>query len=273
MVKFFIFVKNFFLFVYYNKMSNVVSQSALTSFGANATVEPVTNLSSTCAPATPQTVFNTLAPYLYEYDECIRNVRDYKQLTRQFLESTGIITIGPFPAGVELVSVFVSGPNTFKCITDVMLMCSGLTKGCSSAEGTIVIDTSRTNEYTGGDIAPGFQKLYQVTYITNDITFQEPKTTTSTKFAESTVVVQSRDTLQSDGTCKSTHTTTSDQLFAPVYAINTKSISDDSGGTYGTPLTGSDAVNLAPTDTSNCIPGTALTACQDGYGGGSNSCA
>ena len=65
-----------------------------------STFEPSTNLISDQSEQTvPTTIFNTLQPYLYEYDECIRNVRDYKQLTRQFLESSGIQTIGPFAGG------------------------------------------------------------------------------------------------------------------------------------------------------------------------------
>ena len=229
--------------------------SAIASFGMQPKQEPVTNLASyENVPAAPTTIFNSLQPYLYETDEAVREVRDYKQLTRQFLESTGVVQIGPFPAGIELVDVYVSGPDSYKCITDVILMCNNLTLGCSSPDGVILIDTGRTNDYTGGDISPGFQKLFQVTYITNDITFQEKKTTTSTKFAETVVTVQGRDTVMPDGTCKAVSFTTADQLFSGVYAINQKNVADDSGGTYATPVKGPDAVEIIDTATTNRHP-------------------
>ena len=227
------------------------------------TFEPSTNLSSDQVEQTvPNTIFNTLQPYLYEYDECIRNVRDYKQLTRQFLESSGIQTIGPFPGGIELVSVYVSGPTCYKCITDTILMVSGLSKGASSKDGKIVIDTSKTNDYTGGDIAPGYQKLYQVTYIVNDVTFIETKTTTSTKFVESTVTVQTRDQYD-DGTYNAVQTTAAaNQKFSSVYAINSVNVNEDTGGTYGE---AEDVVKEVPIDTTNATEYTNTKACPTTY--------
>ena len=211
---------------------------------------PSTNLSSDQNEQTlPNTIFNTLQPYLYEYDECIRNVRDYKQLTRQFLESTGVQTIGPCPGGIELVSAYVSGPTCYKCITDTILMVSGLSKGASSKDGVISLDTSKTNEYTNGDIAPGYQKLYQITYIVNDVTFIETKTTTSTKFVESTVTVQTRDEYE-DGTFSAIQSTEAANCkFSTVYAINSANVNEDSGNTYGK---AQDVVKEVPIDTSNC---------------------
>lgn len=239
--------------------STTVCKSAVTSFGVEPQQEPVTNLSSTCNIAVPNTVFNTLAPYLYEYDECVRNVRDYKQLTRQFMESSGKVTIGPFPSGLELVSVYVSGPSNYKCITDVILLANGLTKGCASNDGQIVIDTGRLNEYTGGDISPGFQKLVQCTYIVNDVSFVETKTTTSTKFAETTVVVQSRDTVDPDGNCSNTNFEGANgQAFSNVYAINNSNVKDDSPN-YGVAETTS---YTTAADTSNCTSSTTTTACD-----------
>lgn len=236
-------------------------KSAVSSFGVEPQQEPVTNLNSTCEPTVPNTEFNTLAPYLYEYDECVRNVRDYKQLTRQFMESSGKVTIGPFPSGLELVSVYVSGPSNYKCITDVILLANGLTKGCASNDGQIVIDTGRLNEYTGGDISPGFQKLVQCSYIVNDVSFIETKTTTSTKFAETSVVVQTRDTVDANGECSNLNFIAPGQGFSNVYAINNANVKDDSPD-YGKPVTGPDAVSVTPVDTSNCTSSTTTTACD-----------
>lgn len=240
-------------------------KSAVSSFGPQPQQEPLTNLISTCTPAVPSTVFNTLAPYLYEYDDCVRVVRDYKKLTRQFMEHTGKRTIGPFPGGVELVSVYVSGPENFVCVTDIILLANNLTKGCANIEdGQIVIDTNRINEYTGGDIAVGFEKLIQCTYIVNDISFTEKKTTTSTKFAESTVTINSKDICGPTGQQAANIDVTlpGNQLFSNVYAINTANVLDDSPN-YGQPITGADAVSITPSNTSNCGPGAPTTACGD----------
>lgn len=242
-------------------------RSAISSFGPKPQQEPLTNLTSVCNPAVPSTVFNTLAPYLYEYDNCVRVVRDFKRLTRQFMEHTGTITIGPFPGGLELVSVYVSGPENFVCVTDIILLANNLTKGCAGAvdgeEGQIVIDTNRINEYTRGDIAPGFEKLIQCTYIVNDISFTEKKTTTSTKFAEASVTINSRDICGPTGQQAITAgITTPDQSFSNVYAINTANVLDDSPD-YGKPVTGIDSLSISRSDTSNCGPGAPTTACGD----------
>ena len=196
--------------------------------------------------------FTSLDPYLVNTVKCVRKVRDYKQFQLQFMEDTGTQTIGPFPRGLELVSVYVSGPTNMKCITDTMLLVGGLTKGQATIDGKLTIDTSKVNDYTDGDIEPGSAKMFSINYITEDITFNETKKHFLDSYLESTMQVETRDVNQ-PGTNIGTNTyydgVSGSESFSTVYAVNRATVNDQSGGTYGvyTPT-----VTVRPIDTSNC---------------------
>ena len=200
----------------------------------------------------PNLEFTNLDPYLINTVKCIRKVRDFKQFQIQFLEATGLETIGPFPQGLELVSVYVSGPTKMKCITDTMLMVGGLTKGQASKDGQLVIDTSKVNDYTDGDIEPGTAKMFSINYITEDITYNETKKHFLDSYVESSMQIEGRD-LNVPGTNIGTNRLldglSGSEQSSGVYAVNRVSVNDQSGGTYGvyTPT-----VTVRPTDTSNC---------------------
>ncbi len=112
-----------------------------------------------------------LDPSLLEIDEFIREVHDFQIKTRQFLESTGLITITE-PKGLILTNAYVSGLTVVKDITSILLLVN--TQG-SCPQDTLIIDTGKLNEYTSGDIEPGIRKLVEVHYVTNDVTYEEKK--------------------------------------------------------------------------------------------------
>ena len=128
------------------------------------TVSQLANQNVQRVHPTPTGSFGPIRPYLYNIAKCVRDIRDYKEFQTQYLESTGVKTIGPFPDGLELVSVYVSGPNNVKCVTDVILTLNNMIKGAANdPTSTIVVDTGKLNEYTGGDIEPGQRKLVSIT--------------------------------------------------------------------------------------------------------------
>lgn len=200
----------------------------------------------------PETSFSNLEPYVVNTVKCVRKIRDYKQYQVQFMEATGLQTIGPFEYGLELVSVYVSGPTQMKCITDTMLMVGGLTKGQATVNGKLTIDTSKVNDYTDGDIEPGTAKMFSINYITEDITYNETKKHILDSYIESTMQVEGRD-INIPGTNKGFNSVldglSGSEQFSSVYAVNRARVNDQSGGTYGvyTPT-----VTIQPIDTSNC---------------------
>ena len=112
-----------------------------------------------------------LEPCLYEIDECIREIHDYKLKKRQFLESTGLVELKE-ESGLIIRKAVVSGLNITQDITDIILLVN--TQG-DCPQDTLIVDTGKLNEYTGGDIEPGTRKLVEVHYVTEDVTFDEKK--------------------------------------------------------------------------------------------------
>jgi hypothetical protein len=112
-----------------------------------------------------------LEPCLYEIDEFMREVHDYKIKKRQFLESTGIVKITE-PNGLVITKAVISGLNVTKDVTDIVLLIN-IQQDCPL--DTLMIDTGKLNEYTGSDIEIGTRKLIEVHYITDDVTFEEKK--------------------------------------------------------------------------------------------------
>ena len=249
-----------------------------TSFGgkplADMTVSQLANHVVERVNPTPTGSFGPIRPYIYNITKCVRDIRDYKEFQTQYLESTGVKTIGPFPDGLELVSVYVSGPNNVKCVTDVILKLNNMIKGAANdSMATIVVDTGKLNEYTGGDIEPGQRKLVSITYITQDITYVETKRTHTPIYLEVTMALKTRDKYvpgapesldvpgalpnTNPGVVKYTGLSGSERL-SEVYKVNEGVNFEETGGTYGdqTPR-----VLLIPTDTTNCLPGTNTNAC------------
>ena len=232
------------------------------------TTLPNGNTITRCLPP-PTFSSNIIRPYLYNITKCVRDIRDYKEYQVQYLESSGVKTIGPFLDGIELVNVTVSGPNNMKCVTDVILTLNNMIKGAATTSqgDTVVIDTGKLNEYTGGDIEPGQRKLVSIIYISQDITYVETKRTHTPVYMEVTMDVKTRDQygpeilsssgLPNPGLAKYTGLAGSEQL-SQVYKINEGANFEESGGTYGDVTT---RIMLQPTDTTNCLPGTNTKAC------------
>ena len=100
---------------------------------------------------------------------CVRGIREYKLKKKQFLESSGIVTIEE-PSGLLVTTAIVSGKDNMKDVTDELKIHIGQVK-CPLE--VIHVDTGKLNQFTGLDIEPGTQKLIQIEYITDDKTTKE----------------------------------------------------------------------------------------------------
>ena len=114
---------------------------------------------------------DNLDPCLLEINECHREVHDFVIKKRQFLESTGMVTINE-PNGLIITDAYVSGLDNIKNITSILLLVN--TQG-ECPQDTLIIDTGKLNDYTQGDIEPGTRKLCEVHYTTDDVTYEEKK--------------------------------------------------------------------------------------------------
>lgn len=153
---------------------------------------------------------DSLEPCLYEIDECMREVHDYKIKKRQFLESSGVIKLTE-PNGLIITKAVVSGLNTTKDVTGFLVLVN-VQNDCPI--DTLVIDTGKLNEYSGEDIEIGTRKMIEVHYITDDITFEEKKVNKKQVSQENKVRVYDR-----DDECKELPKFESDGV-SQVYQIN-----------------------------------------------------
>ena len=187
-----------------------------------------------CVPP-PERVFENHDPFLHNSIKCFRKTRDYKEVQVQFLESSGIQTIGPFESGLTFKGAYVSGPTCYKCVTNQISLSNLLNVDCMQKNGVIKIDTGKLNQYAGGDIEPGKRKIISVTYIVEDVTIVEVRKVQRPLFTESTVHVEKRYTEQPDGSCKTELVTglSGNQLNSEVYAYNSCFVQDEWNGTYG----------------------------------------
>ena len=103
---------------------------------------------------------------------CLSCYSDFIVKKKQYLESSGIITIKE-PGHIMIVSAVVSGIYNMKDITDVIIKHVGQSDepflnddGCDMDK--IIINTGKLNIFTCGDINPGTQKILQVIYITKE---------------------------------------------------------------------------------------------------------
>jgi len=110
----------------------------------------------------PTEVFNTSI--------CVRGVRKYRLKKKQYLESSGIVTIEE-PCKLLITRAIVSGKHNMKDVTDEIKQHVGQI-GETPLE-IIHIDTGWMNNFTGHDVEPGTQKLLQLEYITDDKTCKE----------------------------------------------------------------------------------------------------
>ena len=142
-----------------------------------------------CTFVPPLDNFTNIDPCIIEDIECHRIVHDYKRKTKQYLESTGIVTISE-PNGLVIEKVYVSARNVMKDITSTFKLLMGQKDSVVYSEGDpdnititgegcplceITFDTGKLNEYTGGDIECGVRKLIQISYITDDKRYAQKK--------------------------------------------------------------------------------------------------
>ena len=142
-----------------------------------------------CTFVPPLDNFTNIDPCMIEDIECHRIVHDFKRKTKQYLESTGVVTITE-PNGLVIEKVFVSARNVMKDITATFKLLMGQKDSVVYTEGDvnniyitgdgcpmceITFDTGKLNEYTGGDIECGVRKLIQISYITDDKRYAQKK--------------------------------------------------------------------------------------------------
>jgi hypothetical protein len=125
----------------------------------------------------PKESFPTTDPCLIEDWECYRTVHDYVVKSKQYLESSGIISIFE-PNKLVLQKVIVSGPTNMKDITHVFKIAlhhkyPDIDINCP-IDG-FEFDTGMINHYAGGDVEPGYRKIIQFTYITDDAQYEQKK--------------------------------------------------------------------------------------------------
>ena len=112
-----------------------------------------------------------LSPVLVEKTIHIREIHEMKKVTKQYLESSGMIEIHD-EKGMVLNSAFVSGLDVVKDVTDMVRLV--VNQGLMPIT-KIVLDTGKLNEYAEGDIECGSRKMLQITYTIDDNTFEERK--------------------------------------------------------------------------------------------------
>ncbi len=144
---------------------------------------------TSCNFLPPLDTFQNIDPCLIEDIECHRLVHDYKRKRKQYLESTGIVTITE-KEGLIIEKVFISARTVMKDVTATFKLLMGQSDtvvynsgdvnnisiagdGCPFTE--LVFDTGKLNEYSGGDIECGVRKLIEITYITDDKTYAQKK--------------------------------------------------------------------------------------------------
>ena len=142
-----------------------------------------------CTFVPPLDNFTNIDPCIIEDIECHRLVHDYKRKTKQYLESTGVVTITE-TNGLIIEKVFVSARTVMKDITATFKLLMGQTDSVVYTEGDvnniyitgdgcpmceITFDTGKLNEYTDGDIECGVRKLIQISYITDDKRYAQKK--------------------------------------------------------------------------------------------------
>jgi len=137
----------------------------------------------------PMDITKNVDPCIIEDIECHRLVHDYKRKRKQYLESTGLVTIKE-SEGLLIERVYVSARTVMKDITATFKLLMGQKddvvindndpdaisvngEGCPLPE--IVFDTGKLNQYTGGDIECGVRKMIEVTYITDDKRYAQKK--------------------------------------------------------------------------------------------------
>ena len=101
-------------------------------------------------------------------EQVIRSIHDYTTKSIQFLENTGIKVITE-EHKLFITKVVVSSSCNMKDITSMFILMNN--QGESPIQ-CVSIDTSKFNEYTGGDIEYGVPKMLEITYITDDTRLQ-----------------------------------------------------------------------------------------------------
>ena len=144
---------------------------------------------TSCSFVPPLDSFQNIDPCMIEDIECHRIVHDYKRKIKQYLESTGPVTIQE-KNGLIIEKVFVSARTVMKDITSTFKLLMGQRDSVIQGDGDpnnisisgdgcplleITFNTGELNKYTGGDIECGVRKLIEVTYITDDKRYAQKK--------------------------------------------------------------------------------------------------
>lgn len=125
----------------------------------------------------PKETFPSTDPCLIEDWECYRTVHDYVNKSKQYLESSGIIQIYE-PNKLLLKKVVVSGPTKMVDITHSFknaLLYKNPNMNTSCPIDGFDFDSGMINYYSGCDIEPGYRKIIQITYTTDDAKYEQKK--------------------------------------------------------------------------------------------------
>ena len=120
--------------------------------------------------------FPCVDPCLVEDWTMVRVVHDYVVKDKQYLESSGLVTLFE-PNKFLIKRVIVSGPTKMKDITDNFIIAmeqSNKVKLNCPVE-SITFDTGLINYYAACDVEIGTRKLIQISYLTDDNTIEQKK--------------------------------------------------------------------------------------------------
>ena len=118
---------------------------------------------------------------LCEKIEKRRDIHCWKLKKIQFLESTGIQEICESNKLV-IKKVIISGPKKQVDVTHVIKVSNGQVDDCPL--DCVILDTGKLNEYPGCDIEPGYRKIIQIDYVTDEHIEEKKKVTKKTDEVE-----------------------------------------------------------------------------------------
>jgi hypothetical protein len=111
---------------------------------------------------------------LCEKIEKRRDIHCWKLKKIQYLESTGIQELCE-PNKLVIKKVVVAGPSKQVDITHVIKVSNGQVNDCPI--DCVTVDTGKLNEYPGCDIEPGYRKIIQIDYVTDEHVDEKKKVT------------------------------------------------------------------------------------------------
>ena len=94
-----------------------------------------------------------------------RDIHCWKLKKIQFLESTGIQELCE-PNKLVIKKVVVAGPTKQVDVTHIIKVSNGQVNDCPI--DCVTVDTGKLNEYPGCDVEPGYRKIIQIDYVTDE---------------------------------------------------------------------------------------------------------